>query len=82
MWVAFATILAAVIAGPTMWYLRRFDRRNTDQHGQNFEVLTAIQTGVERIETRLDSHLEWHAETPVVAPVLKTVPRKRKLEAS
>jgi len=80
MWNAIEVLGAAIIAGPSMWYLRRFDRRNTDQHANNFEVLSSIKTGVERIETRLDTHLEWHSETPV--PVLKPVPRKRKLEAS
>ena len=83
MWNAIEVLGAAIIAGPSMWYLRRFDRRNTDQHAENFTVLSSIKTGVERIETRLDGHLEWHAETPAIAaPVLKPVPRKRKLEAS
>jgi hypothetical protein len=79
-WAAGAVVLGALIAGPTMWLLHRFDARNTEQHNGNFKVLNDIRTGVERIETRLDTHLEWHAETP--KPDLKPVPRKRKLEAS
>lgn len=54
-------ILVAVIGGPIMWFLARFDRRNTEQHGENQKVLTRIEGKIERLDERVDSHMEWHA---------------------
>lgn len=54
-------VVVALIGGPIMWYLQRFDRRNTEQHGENQQVLTRIENKVERLDTRLDSHIEWHS---------------------
>lgn len=52
----------AVIGGPLMFFLRRFDRRNTEQHGANMGVLERIESKVERLDERMDNHLDWHVK--------------------
>lgn len=54
-------ILVACIGGPVMWFLARFDRRNTEQHGENQKVLTRIEGKIERLDNRVTDHIEWHA---------------------
>lgn len=41
-----APVLVAVIGGPTMWMLHRFDKRNSKQHADNGDVLDAIKDAV------------------------------------
>lgn len=53
-------ILVALIGGPVMWMLSRFERRNSQQHGENMKVLVDIDEKVDRIDTRLDDHIKWH----------------------
>jgi len=53
-------VLVATIGGPVMWFLHRFDQRNTEQHGENQQVLTRIEGKIERLDERVDSHIEWH----------------------
>jgi len=61
-WVAvLVPVIVALITGPTMFMLRRFDKRNTEQHSQNMDVLKDIHGKVDKIDSRLDSHIEWHA---------------------
>lgn len=64
-----APIVVAVIGGPLMWALRRFDRRNTEQHDRNMSELERIGRTVERVDekmdrldSRLDDHLSWHLD--------------------
>ena len=57
MWVP---VIVALIGGPVMWFLARFDKRNTEQHGANMQVLTRIETKVDKVDERLDSHIDWH----------------------
>lgn len=54
-------VVVALIAGPITVMIKRFDRRNTEQHAANMTVLNDIHGKVERIDSRLDSHIEWHA---------------------
>ena len=42
-------VVVAVIGGPLMWGLHRFDKRNTEQHGQNLEVLQYIREDVREV---------------------------------
>jgi hypothetical protein len=49
-----------LIGGPVMWFLTRFDRRNTEQHGENQRVLNRIEGKVDRLDGRLDGHIDWH----------------------
>ena len=65
-WVPLAV---ALIGGPVMWFLSRFDRRNTEQHGENQKVLLRIEDKVDRVDAkvdkvddRLDGHITWHIE--------------------
>lgn len=55
-----APILVALIGGPLMWLLHRFDRRNTSQHESNMGVLNNIEKKVDRLDSRMDDHFEWH----------------------
>ena len=65
----FFIVLAAVLGagGPLMWFLTLFDKRNTDQHRNNMDLLKNIQSDVHSIQkdvkvvdTRLSNHIDWH----------------------
>lgn len=43
-----------------MWFLHRFDKRNTEQHGSNMSVLERIEKKVDHIDDRVDHHINWH----------------------
>lgn len=65
-------VVVAIVGGggPLMLMLARFDRRNTEQHGQNQQVLTRIEDKVDRLDgkvervdsktDRIDTRLERH----------------------
>jgi hypothetical protein len=53
-------VAVALIGGPLMVVFRRFDRRNTEQHGENLNVLRSIEGKIEKLDTRMDDHIEWH----------------------
>lgn len=55
-------LAVALIGGPMMWLLHRFDRRNTEQHGENLKVLHRIENKVEKVDNRLTDHIEWHLD--------------------
>ena len=44
-----------------MWFLARFDRRNTEQHGENQKVLNRIEKKIEHLDGRVTDHITWHA---------------------
>lgn len=54
-------LVVAVIGGPVMWFLARFDKRNTEQHGANMKVLERIEIKVDKLDDRLDGHIDWHS---------------------
>lgn len=51
---ALTLIAVAVIGGPIMWLLSRFDRRNTEQHRENQDLLTRIDGKVDRLDVKVD----------------------------
>ena len=53
-------IVVAVITGPIVVVMKRFDTRNTDQHAENQKVLLRIETKVDHSDTRLDDHSDYH----------------------
>lgn len=53
-------IAVAMIGGPVMFMLARFDKRNTEQHMGNMDVLKSIEGKVEKLDERFDAHIEWH----------------------
>lgn len=55
-------IVVALIGGPLMWGLHRFDKRNTEQHGQNMKVLKTIERKIDKVDDRLHGHIEWHID--------------------
>ncbi len=55
-------IVVAIIGGPLMWFLARFDRRNTQQHGANMKVLERIEGKVDKVDDRINSHITWHLD--------------------
>jgi hypothetical protein len=54
-------IIVALIGGPVMWFLTRFDKRNTEQHGQSIKLLTEVRDDMKTVRRRLDKHIDWHA---------------------
>lgn len=59
---AWVPIIVAVIGGPLMWFLARFDKRNTQQHGANMKVLERIETKVDKVDDRISGHITWHLD--------------------
>lgn len=57
-------IAVALIGGPVMWFLSRFDKRNTEQHGQSIKLLTEVRDDMKTVRRRLDKHIDWHAHQP------------------
>lgn len=53
-------VAVALIGGPIMFMLNRFDKRNTKQHEGNMGVLDRIEGKVDRLDERFDGHIEWH----------------------
>lgn len=50
-WITLGGVLgAAIIGGPIMWALARFDRRNTEQHGVNVGKLQQLIDDVEQMQ--------------------------------
>lgn len=41
-----SAVAVALIGGPMMWMLHRFDRRNSKQHADNGDILTGIKDAV------------------------------------
>lgn len=55
-------ISVALIGGPLMWALQRFDKRNTHQHSDNMKVLRRIEDKVDGVKDDLHNHISWHLE--------------------
>ena len=47
-------IMVALIGGPVMWFLSRFDKRNTEQHGQNMEILEKVDIKIDQMNWKID----------------------------
>lgn len=47
---AWASIVVALISGPIMWVLYRFDKRNTEQHGQAVDLIKEVKRDVGNIK--------------------------------
>lgn len=47
-------VVVALIGGPVMWALHRLDKRNTEQHGQNMQVLNRVESKVDRVDGKVD----------------------------
>lgn len=70
----YTAVFVALIGGPLMFGLRKFDKRNTDQHAENQVVLQEIRSEVGDIRKSQLEHLEWHVENPIPhTPTLKVV---------
>lgn len=62
-------IAVAIISGPIVVFMSKFDKRNTEQHDRNMEELRRIGRSVDtvgskvdRLDDRLDRHIEWHVD--------------------
>jgi hypothetical protein len=53
-------IVVAVITGPLVVVMRQFEKKNTQQHGENLKVLNRIEKKVDHIDNRLDDHIDYH----------------------
>ena len=47
-------IVVALIGGPVMWFLSRFDKRNTEQHGANMQILERVEDKLDRMDGKVD----------------------------
>lgn len=61
-------IVVAIITGPLVVLLTKFDRRNTEQHDRNMDELRRLGKSVDkvgekvdRLDSRIDDHVAWHA---------------------
>lgn len=50
----YVPVVVALISGPLMWLLYRFDQRNTVQHDQNMKILSRVETKVDRVDSKVD----------------------------
>lgn len=50
----YVPILVALIGGPVMWFLAQFDKRNTEQHGENMKILSRVEDKVDRVDGKVD----------------------------
>ncbi len=57
-------ILVALIGGPLMVFLKRFEHKNSAQHGESLKVLERIEGKVDKVDNRLDEHILWHLDRP------------------
>jgi len=67
---AVAGVVVAIVGGggPLMWFLTRFDKKNTSQHGALTEVVYRVETKVDRLDQKVD-HIEgkvMHVDTKVL----------------
>lgn len=51
-----AAVSVALIGGPVMWFLHRFDRRNSSQHAHNSQTLDRIDAKLDHHDAKLDRH--------------------------
>ena len=47
---AWAAVVVALISGPLMWVLYRFDRRNTQQHGEAVKIIQEVKCKVSDVQ--------------------------------
>ena len=47
-------VVVALIGGPVMWFLSRFDKRNTEQHDRNMKVLDTLDIKVDQMNWKID----------------------------
>lgn len=60
-------VAVALIGGPLMWALHRFDQRNTEQHGENMKILSRVERKVDVLDAkvdRVDERLWRHSNDP------------------
>jgi hypothetical protein len=47
---AWAAVVVAMISGPLMWVLYRFDKRNTQQHGEAVKIIQEVKCKVSDVQ--------------------------------
>ncbi len=64
---AWSGVIIALISGPLMWVLYRFEKINTKQHGNSMNKINKIETSVleisrdlSKIDTKIDIHIIDH----------------------
>lgn len=60
---AWASIVVALISGPIMWVLYRFDKRNTKQHGQAVDLIKSVKDdlrSIKKMQVLTNIKLERH----------------------
>lgn len=62
---AWAVVISALISGPLMWVLYRFEQRNTDQHGKSMDLIKSVKDDIQEVKNMqvwMDSKLDKHIE--------------------
>ncbi len=69
--ISFGGVLgSAIIAGPVMWFLKRFDARNTSQHTDNKAVQEEVLAEVRALRQDFQNHQHGDGKSVVlVVPV-------------
>ena len=64
---AWSGVIIALISGPLMWVLYRFEKVNTKQHGNSMAKISKIENSVfvisrdlSKIDTKIDIHIIDH----------------------
>lgn len=80
-------IVCAVLAGSGLpiWFLERFDKRNTKQHNDNLSVLNSIKNDMESVKEdtkqvrfQLGRHIEWHVTKDEPSDIEGTITKSTK----
>lgn len=64
---AWSGVIIALISGPLMWVLYKFEKTNTKQHGKSMAKIEKIENSVfeisrdlSKIDTKIDIHIIDH----------------------
>lgn len=76
-----AIVGAAMITGPLLWVLSRYDRRNTEQHrdaqvarDHSLHLIQSLHNKVDHHGKLMSDHLSWHAHPQPQVVVVQEEP--------
>lgn len=69
----FGPVMVALIGGPLMYLLRRFDRNNTSQHVQNMHVLKEVKQVIKEVK---DDVVDLKVDVRVVQSDVKGIDKR------
>jgi hypothetical protein len=71
------TVMSALILGPLVAFMKRFEKKNSEEHAVNTDLLREVLHTTRQTHDKLDEHLSWHlgSDEPL-APVRWLRPEK------